>query len=809
MVNLEKHLKMSTSGKAEIANKIEGEGYRLTLLTECLIRVEVNAQDVFLDDATQAIINRALPKVIFEKEENGKLMLIKTAKATFEFNTQSLKLQNVYFGDKKVPCSNRGNLKGTYRTLDMCFSDWTKLLGNGLVSTTGVAVYDDSEGLIINQEGEIEPRRVKGEDYYVFAYGKDYYGAIKDFYRISGQMPLIPRFALGNWWSRYHAYTDKEYLDLMDKFIEKDIPITVATIDMDWHWVNIKKKFGFTQGKRRFLVQGSGWTGYSWNTELFPNHKDFLVQLHKRNLMVTLNLHPRDGLRWFEDDYGRMAGAMDIDPGSKKPVEFDITDNKFINNYFSIMHHGHEQNGVNFWWIDWQQGTKSKLKGLDPLWALNHFHFLDNGREGRRPLILSRYAGIGSHRYPLGFSGDTACNWKVLKFIPYFTSTATNVGYSWWSHDIGGHHFGRRDDELYIRWVQFGVFSPILRLHSTANELMGKEPWKQGFSANIIATELLRLRHRLIPYIYTLNYATHAQGEALIKPMYYNYPEEKFAYLRKYRNQYMFGKDLLVAPIVTKTCGKTGLAAVKAYIPRGRWTDIFTGQIYDSNGDIELVRDIASMPVLAREGTIIPLSDDKGNSTANPENLTVWAYRGNNAFDLYEDNGSDMSYLNGAYATTRFEIAEDKESGKVEFVIRPVEGDKSVTRAKRTYKIMFRDIADAAVSVRIGGKLTEKAKITKADCVCVAIENLDTSRQLEISLENTVYAKNQDYREYAITLLSKWQGKTIRKSALFQPIRIAKKKGARKASYLLAVNSSGIPKTIKKAINEQAAIDNN
>jgi len=383
------------------------------------------------------------------------------------------------------------------------------------------------------------------------------------------------------------------------------------------------------------------------------------------------------------------------------------------------------------------------------------------------------------------------------------------VGYSWWSHDIGGHHFGRRDDELYIRWVQFGVFSPILRLHSTANELMGKEPWKQGFSANIIATELLRLRHRLIPYIYTLNYATHAQGEALIKPMYYNYPEEKFAYLRKYRNQYMFGKDLLVAPIVTKTCGKTGLAAVKAYIPRGRWTDIFTGQIYDSNGDIELVRDIASMPVLAREGTIIPLSDDKGNSTANPENLTVWAYRGNNAFDLYEDNGSDMSYLNGAYATTRFEIAEDKESGKVEFVIRPVEGDKSVTRAKRTYKIMFRDIADAAVSVRIGGKLTEKAKITKADCVCVAIENLDTSRQLEISLENTVYAKNQDYREYAITLLSKWQGKTIRKSALFQPIRIAKKKGARKASYLLAVNSSGIPKTIKKAINEQAAIDNN
>jgi len=807
MVNLDKHLILSTNGRAETANIVEGQGYRLTMLTDRLLRVEVSPQDIFEDNATQAIINRALPKVTFEKAEKGSIVLLKTDKVTFEFNKQSLKAEYVYLGDKKVACTNKGNLKGTYRTLDMCFSDWTKLLGKGLVSKQGVAVYDDSNGLIINSEGEFKPRKIKEKDYYIFAYGNDYAQAVKDFFKLSGQVPLIPRFALGNWWSRYHAYTDKEYLALMDEFAKKDIPLSVAVIDMDWHWVKVKKKFGYISEKRRFSILGAGWTGYSWNTDLFPNHKDFLIKLHKYNLKVTLNLHPRDGLRSFEDDYEKMAAAMGIDPKSKEPIEFDITDNQFINNYFSVMHRRHEEEGVNFWWIDWQQGKQSKVKGLDPLWALNHYHFLDNGREQKRPLILSRYAGIGSHRYPLGFSGDTACNWKVLKFIPYFTSTATNVGYTWWSHDIGGHHSGKRDDELYLRWVQFGVFSPILRLHSTANDLMGKEPWKQGYAANVISSDFLRLRHKLIPYIYTMNYLTHSKGDALIRPMYYDYPNEDFALSHKFRNQYMFGKDLLVAPIVKKTCRRTGLASVKAFIPKGRWTDIFTGQAYNSNGELELVRDITSIPVLAREGAIIPLSEQKGNNVQNPENLTIWAYRGNNTFELYEDNGADMAYLNGAYATTLFEISEDVNEKKVKFTINPAQGDNSVIFSKRNYKIVFRDILDAKVCVSIDGKTTEKINICKEDTLSISYDALKANAKLEITLEELVLLKNQDYREYALTLLSKWQANTIRKSALYQPIKLAAELGLRKSAYLCAVNTSRIPKTIKKAIKEQAKIE--
>ena len=107
-----------------------------------------------------------------------------------------------------------------------------------------------------------------------------------------------------------------------------------------------------------------------------------------------------------------------------------------------------EKEGVDFWWIDWQQGTKTKIPGLDPLWALNHYHTLDSAKNGSRPLTLSRYSGLGSHRFPLGFSGDTICSWKSLKFQPYFTGSAANAGYTWWSHDIGGHMHGIQDDEL-------------------------------------------------------------------------------------------------------------------------------------------------------------------------------------------------------------------------------------------------------------------------------------------------------------------------------------------------------------------------
>ena len=316
-------------------------------------------------------------------------------------------------------------------------------LGDGVVSESGVAVYDDSSSLLLNEQGMVEPRRIKERDIYVFAFGDDYRGAVKALYSICGAPARVPRWALGNWWSRYHAYTQEEYLELMEAFLEDGIPFTVATVDMDWH-------------PSENLPDGvDGWTGYTWNKELFPDYKEFLNKLHEMNFRVTLNLHPASGVQYVEEQYSGMAGRMGIDPETKETVEFDFTDSRFINAYFELLHKPYERDGVDFWWIDWQQGTNSKLSGYDPLWGLNHFHYLDVSKE-REGMILSRYFGVGAHRYPVGFSGDTIVTFKTLRYLPYFTATASNVGYTWWSHDIGGHMGGEKDNELMCAFYSLG-----------------------------------------------------------------------------------------------------------------------------------------------------------------------------------------------------------------------------------------------------------------------------------------------------------------------------------------------------------------
>jgi alpha-glucosidase (family GH31 glycosyl hydrolase) len=375
---------------------------------------------------------------------------------------------------------------------------------------------------------------------------------------------------------------------------------------------------------------------------------------------------------------------MGVDPASELPVAFDPTDPDFLEAYFEELHHPLEDEGVDFWWLDWQQGGVTKIPGLDPLWLLNHFHFLDSGRrqsEGRRPLTFSRYAGIGSHRYPIGFSGDTMITWESLDFQPYFTATASNAGYGWWSHDIGGHFKGYRDDELATRWVQLGVFSPVNRLHSGLNPFNTKEPWRFPAAAEKVMTDFLRLRHQLLPYLATMGLRAHADGEPIVQPMYYDHPDDLPAY--DVPNQFMFGSELLVAPITSPADPATGLARVKAWLPEGTWTDVFTGLTYTGGRRLYLHRDRSSIPVLAKAGAIVPMVpvDALPEGTALPSVVEVRVYPGAEGdFTLAEDADDDR------WAFTR--ITYDDATGAVQ--VHPVEGHPETLPDDRSYTIDVR-----------------------------------------------------------------------------------------------------------------------
>ena len=771
---------------------IQGDRWRIGIITESLVRLEWQDNGKFEDHATQMIVNRDWlsddangadganradgtsnpPK--FTKTERDGLLIIDTPALRLTYDMQPFSKEGLSIVVKGVANSQMntwhygeaqdGNLRGTARTLDAV--DGEIELGLGVISRDGWAVLDDSASNVIVEGAEaatvkgeanpfgmwVIPREHPGKDLYVFGYGHRYIEAVQDFYKLTGPTPLLPRFALGNWWSRYHRYTEAEYLELVDRFEQEGLPFTTAVIDMDWHLVdNVDPKYG------------SGWTGYTWNREFFPDPERFQRILHEHGLRTTLNVHPRDGVRAFEDGYAKVAEHMGIDPAGGEPVEFDLTSPRFMEAYFDL-HHGLETLGTDFWWLDWQQGGVTRQKGLDPLWMLNHMHYLDSARDGRWPLTFSRYAGPGSHRYPVGFSGDTVVTWESLKFQPYFTATASNIGYGWWSHDIGGHMFGYRDEELEARWYQLGAFSPINRLHSTDSPFNGKEPWNFRPETECSMDDALRLRHAMMPYLYTMNYRAAEAGRPLVEPMYWQNPDTPDAY--EVPDEFRFGTELVVAPIVSPDDAAACRGRAAAWLPQGEWFDFFDGRRYVSSDAagrrLEVWRSLDRMPVFAKAGAIVPLQDvaESGeaiNSIANPQALRVLVFPGaDGSFVMREDRGTwGATSADTAIAFT-WGGADASPSA---FTVAPVTGDTSAVPESRDWTVVFRGVApvDAASGVRAwSGEAPVEATVAYDEAtmsLTVSVTGISSAASLRIEIPGGLRIADNPVESDAMDLL--------------------------------------------------------
>jgi alpha-glucosidase len=322
--------------------------------------------------------------------------------------------------------------------------------------------------------------------------------------------------------------------------------------------------------------------------------------------------------------------------------------------YFRLLHHPQERAGVDFWWMDWQQGQSTKMPGLDTLPWINHLHWRDMERNPRRgdarPLVFSRFGGVGAGRYCIGFSGDTHSVWESLQFQPYFTATAANVLYGYWSHDIGGHMPGEIEPELYTRWIQFGVHSPVLRTHTTKNPKAERRVWEYPEPYSGIMMDALRRRYELVPYLYSESRAAHESGLSLCRPMYYEHPEDEAAYAA--RNQYYLGRQMLVAPVLARASARDEMAEVKVWLPKGRWFDTARGAFETGGRAIRRRYLVSECPVFVRPGAIVPGQRPplRLRPGSYPE-LVVTAYPGGDgAYRLYEDDGVSRAYERGRCA---------------------------------------------------------------------------------------------------------------------------------------------------------------
>lgn len=778
----------------------KGVNYRFTMLTDGLIRYEYSPDGEFEDRASTFAINRKQPVPKFrvvELEDGGMEIVTERMRLTYdkkEFTTNGLSiavLGNISDWHSVWRYGQScGDLGGTARTLDE--ADGRIPLLPGVLSRNGYAGVEDSDTMLFEDDGWVGVRKPgKRIDGYIFAYGHDFRECLKAFFEISGKPPLLPRWSFGNWWSRYYAYSEKQYIELMDKFKEEGVPLSVGVIDMDWHHV-----------EKVDPKHGSGWTGYSWNKELFPDPKRFTKQLHDRNIKLTLNVHPADGIRSFEDAYEPLAKAIGHDTKDEDPIAFDVTNKKFLDGYFDIVHRNIEDDGCDFWWVDWQQGPYSKVAGIDPLWVLNHYHFLDNARDGTRALTFSRYAGPGSHRYPVGFSGDTVVTWESLDFQPEFTATASNVGYGWWSHDIGGHMCGYKNDELATRWVQLGCFSPILRLHSSNNPFNSKEPWTFNAAACKAQIAALQYRHRLIPYLYTMNYLSARDGAPLVQPMYYDYPTlggyPGYAY--EVPNQFLFGTSLMVAPITSPLSSITQLASTKAWLPpTGRFVDIFTSAVYDGDCHVKLHRTLDGYPVLAKEGSIIPLDGPLSppNECGNPTSLELLVAVGaDGKFDLIEDDGTGSSISDVKSTTTP--ITFSQESGTLTI------GPSSASGPERTWKIRFLASSTKPTGITIDSKeQAVKSSASRSDLDTVVEVVLSAESKAIIELGKNPQLTATDVKKFVFPIMDMAQVDYNAKSALWNQITGKGSKNV-KVSRILA---SPLPEEFKNAILEYVLAD--
>ena len=722
MYNLGDQFKLDM--KRAIANPkniVQGENYRFTVLTERLIRLEYNDKGKFIDNPTELVLYRDMKQPEYHVNEDSNYVVITTK----YFKLTYIKGRS-FIGGKANPAANlKVELLNTerfwyyghpeVRNFGIPNSSLAEggLKGKGIYSTEGMASIDDTSSFIFNEDGTTIPNADLRVDTYLFMYNNDFEAALKDYYQITGFPALVPRYALGNWWSSNNAYNDLSLKTLVDNFERNEIPLSIVVLDKDWH-------------KRINLKDRHLRTGFTFNNKYFKNPKAMIDYLHNKNIRLGLSVDPTSGIYNIDTYYNDALKYLQADKTGKIP--YNILDPKFIDVYLKLFIHPLDTLGVDFYWLDLENAQNT-----EELTLLKHYQFYDMQRDyKRRPLLLSEGSGLAPHRYPVLYSGKTNVSWATLRKIPFYNNNSFNNGAPFWAHDISGYFKGTEDNELYLRSIQLPVVSPILKFGVDKGHYYKREPWRWDIKTYTIAKDYLRLRHKLIPYIYSEAYKYHKFGDALIKPLYYSKPGFYDDVL--YRNEYFFGSSLFVAPIITEKDEVMNRVVHNFYLPEGIWYDYVTGKKFPGGKNyISFFRD-EDYPVFAKSGAIIPLSNNENLSdTTPPTDMEIHIFPGqSNSYTLFEDDGESDLYRKDYYLLTQIDYTYMPNNYSV--VIRAVDGKSGIVPPKRNYKIIFRNTkrTEDVTAYMNETSLSLKTYVSGPDFI-VEIKDVPTIGQLSIS----------------------------------------------------------------------------
>lgn len=763
MADLGEHFKVDYSNNVSKPQTVfKGQFYRITVLSDMLVRLEFSEEGYFEDRLTEFARFRNFPIPQMKVDQNEKYLDITTKYFNLRYEKEKAFNGSKYSPDsilriKLLDASNKEwyyghpearNYYGIVTNLDKTtdpfieesevkdlkhvkrkIEDYLESKVKGLYSTDGFASIDDSKTNFIDEDGTIVFNDKKRIDMYVFLYNKDFGTCLQNYFMLTGMPPLIPRYALGIWWNKNDFYYFDDIQKLLIDFNKYKIPMSILLLGDNWH---LKDKSNLS----RFN------SGFTFNRDLFYKPTEFTNYMHERGVRVGVSLDPSEGIHPHEPKFDEMAKAVGV--SDKQVLPFNVFDKEFVIAYFKNLIDPLYKLGIDFFWINYRNLKDKKTND-----ALNYYHFNDCSKmEDLRPMILSRYTTVAPHRYPIHYSGETLVSWNTLKTLPYFNSTASNLGLSWWSHDIGGYKDGVEDAELYSRYVQYGAFSPIFRFSAKYGRYYKREPWKWDVKTQSIVRSYCQLRHRLIPYIYSEAYKYHKVGLPLIQPLYYQYPEIYDE--TDYKNEYYFGTELFVSPITKPKDQVMNRSVEKIFLPKGTWYDFKTGKKYLGNKRYILFYKDEDYPVFARDGSIVCMADLENNLniTNPPETMEIHVFPGkSNQYNLYEDDGFSNLHKDGYYLLTRVDY--NYMTNNYTLIIRPVEGKTGIVPAKRNYRIRFRNTREANdVIVYIDNEKVQCDSYIEDTDFIVEVNEVPTTKQL------TINCKGKDIEIDAVRLIN-------------------------------------------------------
>jgi alpha-glucosidase (family GH31 glycosyl hydrolase) len=557
-------------------------------------------------------------------------------------------------------------------------------------STAGWGVLVDCDGADFDLAGSritVDGFKRPDADYYILIGAPE--ALFGELAKLSGPAPLFPKWAMGFTNSQW-GVDQKELLDIVKMYRAKHIPLDNFTLDFDW------KAWG----------QGD-YGEFRWNPEKFPDGPSgkLAKMLEAEGVHLTGIMKPRLLLGTAEGDYatahdlwipGEQAYPEYFSHKQAKDVDFDKS---AARRWFAglAMKYGFDD-GIAGWWNDeadvyGQDGTlTSNTQFLNMQRAL---YDAQRAQTNQRVWSINRTFWLGAQRYAYGmWSGDIDTGFASMAAQRTRMLSAVEVGEAKWGMDGGGFN-GHPSDENYARWIEFGAFTPIFRVHGTFNEK--RQPWVYGPVAEAAATAAIRLRQSLIPYIYAYQHADYSHGVGLVRPLTFDWPDDP-----KVRNDsgaWMFGQWLLVSPVVGQ-----GQTSKRIYLPAGTWMNWFTGKTYAGGQTIDVPVDAKTwrdIPLFIRDGAIIPMQPVMDHVGQHPvTTVTVQVFPSGHAthFDYYDDDGETYAYEKGAYFLQT--MSTRKTDGATDFTLAAPDG--SYKPATRWYLLAMH--GGVARSVRANGK---------------------------------------------------------------------------------------------------------